>query len=147
MVKFEYVKNADKSIPLPKRGTSGSAGYDFYAPKDIVVPAKGCSELVFFGVKAYMPKDVYLGVVIRSSLAVKHAHLQVAQGISIIDADYVDNETNEGDIGIMFYNNGDKDYTIKKGERCCQGIFSKYIVTRDDDCVTERVGGYGSTEK
>lgn len=144
--KFFYTCNADTCIPLPERGTAFSAGYDFFASEEIKVPARGYSPLVFFNVKCLMPYNEYLAIHIRSSFAIKHG-LQVAQGTSIIDCDYFDNENNEGNIGIMFYNHSDKPFIIKKGERCCQGIFCKYNVTDDDNTTKTRTGGYGSTGK
>ena len=146
MRKFAPVKGAPADTILPKRGSKYSAGYDFYAPEEIVVRAHSMSKLVMFNVKCYMPQDEYLAVMVRSSLAVKYG-LQVAQGTAVIDRDYADNPDNDGNIGICFVNNSNEDYEIKKGERCAQGIFTKFFVT-DDDCADGvRIGGYGSTGK
>lgn len=146
MRKFEPVKNAPADTILPKRGSKHSAGYDFYATEDIICPAHGISKLSFTNIKAYMPNNEYLAVMIRSSLAVKHG-LQVAQGTAIIDADYANNPTNDGNIGIAIVNNSNKDYVIWKGERFCQGVFQRYEITDDDNADGERGGGYGSTGK
>lgn len=146
MRKFAPIKNAPADTILPKRGSKFSAGYDFYAPEDIICKAHSMSKLVFMNIKAYMPENEYLAVMIRSSLAVKHG-LQVAQGTAVIDSDYADNPDNDGNIGICFVNNSNIDYVIRKGERCAQGIFTKFFVT-DDDCADGvRSGGYGSTGK
>lgn len=146
MFKFEKVSWADKNIRLPERGTKRSAGYDFFAPYDFVVPAHGHSKLVPLDIKAYMPENYFLGITIRSSLAINHS-LSIVQGMAIIDSDYVDNWKNEGNIGVMLKNDSDYDKTIYAGEHFCQGIFMPYCVTDDDACDTERVGGYGSTGK
>lgn len=145
--KFQKCINAPDDTKLPKRGTKFSAGYDFYAPCDIYVPRHGFSELVFFNVKALMPSDEYLAIVIRSSMATKYqnGHLMVAQGTAIIDADYYGNPDNDGNIGVMFYNRSEHDIVIPKGDRCCQGIFQKYYTCSDDVTERLRVGGYGST--
>lgn len=82
---FAPVVGAPEDTKLPVRGTKRSAGYDFYAAEDIVCPAHGVSKLSFTNVKAYMKANEYLGVMIRSSLAVKYG-LQVAQGVAVIDA-------------------------------------------------------------
>ena len=42
-----------EEIPLPKRATAGSAGYDFVAPAETVVPAGG-SALIPTGIRAEM---------------------------------------------------------------------------------------------
>lgn len=49
---FENVTGS--TVKLPIRKTESSAGYDFIAPHDIVVPARGSSNVVFTGIKAYM---------------------------------------------------------------------------------------------
>lgn len=146
MRQFLPVKDAPKDTILPKRGTKNSAGYDFYAAEDINCRAHSISKLSFTNVKARMPKNEYLAIMIRSSLAVKHG-LQVAQGTAVIDADYYSNPDNDGNIGIAIVNNSGGDYIIRKGERFCQGIFHKYEVTDDDDASGERTGGYGHTGK
>lgn len=143
MIRFEAVKNAPLDTQLPKRSTQCSAGYDFYAPKDIIVPANGATELVFLNIKAMMPSNIYLQMIIRSSLAVKHNIVLETSGV--IDADYYGNKDNDGNIGIKLRNNGDKNYFIKKGERIAQGVFLQYYLTDDDNAEGTRNGGYGST--
>lgn len=144
---FELVKDAPTDAKLPLRGSEYSAGYDFYAPCDIIIPAYGFSKLTPLNVKAYMLNDEYLKLVVRSSLATTKARLQVSQGTAIIDADYYNNPTNEGNIGVMFYNRSNKRVVIKKGERCCQGIFCKYLEADNCNVKKARKGGYGSTGK
>lgn len=145
MRKFEPVKNAPVDTILPVRGTEQSAGYDFYAPCDIFVPAHGCSKLVFFNVKAKMPSNEYLKQYIRSSLAVKHDVDLLTSGV--IDADYYGNEETDGNIAARFINHGAQDYIIRKGERCMQGIFMEYKTVSNDKTLGKRKGGYGSTGK
>ena len=54
--------------------TQKSAGYDICLPEDIeLLPGK--LQLVPTGIKAYMQDDEYLGVHIRSSIAVKSIFL------------------------------------------------------------------------
>lgn len=143
MIKFLPTKNAPKDTKMPKRGTEKAAGYDFFAPCDILVPANGVSKLVPFNVKAIMPDDMFLLLKIRSGLSVKHNVMIECSGV--IDADYANNDTNDGNIGAKFRNDSDVDYVIAKGERCMQGIFLKYGVTDDDNANGKREGGYGST--
>ena len=55
---------------MPERKTQKSAGYDICLREDIeLLPGK--LQLVPTGIKAYMQDDEYLGVHIRSSIAVK----------------------------------------------------------------------------
>ena len=142
---FAPVVNAPEDTKLPKRGSKHSAGYDFYAPKDFVIPARGTSELIHFNVKAIMPKDEYLNLKIRSGLSVKHNIMLCCSGV--IDADFANNPDNDGNIGAKFMNMGDTKYYMQKGERCMQGIFLKYFTVDDDDADGERGGGYGSSGK
>lgn len=140
---FELVKDAPADTILPRRSTKGSAGYDFYAPYDIILTPHSCSKLVFLNVKAYMQPDEKLQMYIRSSLAVKSNITLETSGL--IDSDYYSNPDNDGNIGVKFRNNGDAPIIITKGTRCCQGVFGKYLIADGDDVNETRTGGYGST--
>lgn len=144
-IRFEPVEGAPFGTKIPVRGTKSAAGYDFYAPYDIVVPPHGLSKLVHFNIKAIMPQDMFLFLRIRSGLAVKHGLMVHCSGI--IDADYANNPDNDGNIGAMFINSSDEEYIIKKGERCMQGIFLCYNTTNNDNASGARGGGYGSSGK
>lgn len=65
----------------------------------------------------------------------------------IVDADYTDNEDNEGELGFLFYNLSNETVIIEKGEKLGQAIFQKYLVTDDDVADGIRNGGFGSTDK
>lgn len=144
-IRFEPVEGAPFGTKIPVRGTKSAAGYDFYAPYDIVVPPHGLSKLVHFNIKAIMPQDMFLFLRIRSGLAVKHGLMVHCSGV--IDADYANNPDNDGNIGAMFINSSDEEYIIKKGERCMQGIFLHYGITDGDNASGNRGGGYGSSGK
>lgn len=143
---FEIVsvyRQAD--ITLPQRKTQLSAGYDIAAAEDtVVVPQK--VTLIPTGLKAYMKNDEYLGIHIRSGLAVKN-NLTLINAQGIIDADYYNNEGNEGHIMIAVFNHGGEDVVITKGTRIAQGIFYKYLLADQDNYETAvvRKGGLGST--
>jgi dUTP pyrophosphatase len=68
-------------------------------------------------------------------------------GVGIVDADYYNNSSNEGEIFFQFINFGINDVKIKKGERIGQGIFLPYLLADGDDKVAKasRQGGFGST--
>ena len=84
---FEKItKYTAVEFPMPERKTQKSAGYDICLPEDIeLLPGK--LQLVPTGIKAYMQDDEYLGVHIRSSIAVKK-HISLVKNQGIIDADY-----------------------------------------------------------
>ena len=143
---FEKIaKYKDVDFPLPERKTELSAGYDFCLPEEVTL-APGKLQLVPTGVKAYMQAGEYLGMHIRSSMAVKKKLLLV-NNVGIIDADYYNNPDNEGHIMLALLNTGSEPLTLPKGERIAQGIFYNYLVTDDDAQVAKAVrgGGFGST--
>ena len=98
------------------------------------------------GVKAYMQENEFLGVHIRSGMAVKKS-IRLVNNVGIIDADYYNNPDNEGHIMLALVNTGLQPLVLKKGERIAQGIFYKYLTTDDDNAAEkeERSGGFGST--
>lgn len=151
MAKFELVSkyNAEKyQFLIPQRQTQFSAGYDFKASKDTLVKAGTMKPvLVPTGIKAKLERDQVLILANRSSNALKRG-LIVPNGVGVIDADYYNNPDNEGEIMGMFINVGDKDYTIKQGDRIMQGIITAYSTVEGDKPATiERKGGFGSTGK
>lgn len=172
---FEIVsKYKDKGINLPRRQTIASAGYDIEAAEDIVIPSiwrlnfvrifrlirnghqlyerdYEMSDdilkpiLVPTGIKVYMPEDEVLILANRSSNTFKK-NLALPNGIGVIDADYYNNEKNEGELFVQVLNYGVRPLKIRKGDRIVQGIFIKYLKTDDDlPIARERVSGFGST--
>lgn len=137
-------KQTYEDIKLPKRATRSSAGYDFFAPTDIVFDA-GQTVTVATGIRAIMPNDFFLMIVPRSGLGFKYK-LRLNNTVGIIDADYKD-ATNEGHIFIRLTNESDKRLEIAKGEAFAQGILLQYFTTADDDASELRQGGLGSTTK
>lgn len=129
---------------LPVRGTTGSAGYDFKSAESVVLEP-GKVQIVSTGIKSYMGKDEYLQLQMRSSFASKNQVI-IPQSVGIIDADYYNNESNEGHIMVALLNLSDKNVEINAGERIAQGIFLNYL-TVDNDMPTSDVrnGGFGST--
>ena len=131
-------------IMLPKRATSGSAGYDFYIPYDLVIKP-GESVRVETNVRCKIDPEYVLMIFPRSSLGFKYK-LSLDNTVGIVDSDYF-NADNEGHIIVALTNHSDKVLELKKGDRFAQGVFLKYGITIDDNVNTERKGGYGSTGK
>ncbi len=130
------------SIIMPHRATSCSAGYDFYAPTDIVLQP-GDSAKIATGIRAYMPDNWVLLILPRSGLGFKY-RLRLDNTVGVIDADYV-GSSNQGHIFIKVTNEGDSSLSIPAGSAFAQGIFTQYMLTDDDDAVAVRDGGMGST--
>lgn len=143
---FEIIKGLEnENINLPKRSTAKSAGYDFEALEDVIIPANSTKPtLIKTGIKAYMKDKEVLMLYNRSSNPGKKG-LILANSVGVIDGDYYGNEENDGHIMFAFYNIKDEDVEIKKGERIGQGVFQKFYITDEDDAKGKRTGGFGST--
>ena len=141
---FEVVSAfEEQNINLPTRKTTESAGYDIECAEAVTLEPNQV-VLVPTGLKAFMAYDEYLAIHIRSSMAIKRK-LALVNSTGIIDSDYYNNEENEGHIMIALLNFGNEPVTLEKGERVAQGIFSKDLITNDDDATGVRTGGIGST--
>lgn len=140
------VYDAYDKVKLPKRATSGSAGYDFYALRDIEL-APGESAKIATGVRVQIDEGWVLKLYPRSGLGFKY-RLQLANTVGIIDSDYYYSD-NEGHIFIKITNDSKdgKKVCIREGEAFAQGIFCEYGITVDDDVTDVRNGGFGSTTK
>jgi len=146
-IEFKVANGYDEGmIQLPKRMTSGSNGYDFYACSTLLVPSHN-EEPVFVptGVTASFDPDTVLLLFNRSSNPAKRG-LVLANGVGVVDSDYSQSEQNE--IQGMFYNFSNKDYVIHIGDRIMQGIFTKTLLASNGDTLTDtREGGFGSTDE
>ena len=161
---FEIVsKYQDKDITLPRRQTTASAGYDIEAAQDMVIPSiwrlnfVRIFRLIRNGHQLYEPDYEMADKIIKPFLVLILANrssntfkrnLSLPNGIGVIDADYYNNDANEGEIFVQVLNYGVRPIKIKKGERIAQGIFIHYLRTDDDEPVSrQRANGFGSTNK
>ena len=133
-----------EEIPIPRRATAGSAGYDFVAPAETVIPAGG-SVLIPTGIRAEMEPGWVLVLFPRSSLGFKTG-VRLSNTAGIIDSDYAFAK-NEGHIMVKLRNPSENPVTIGRGERFCQGIFLPYGIAEEDGTFCARQGGFGSTGK
>ena len=135
-----------EDIILPRRATSGSAGYDFYAPEDFELK---CGETIKIptGIRTKIEEGWVLMLYPRSGLGFKY-RLQLDNTVGVIDADYFGAE-NEGHIHIKITNANTegKILSVHKGEAFAQGIFLPFGITVDDDASDVRIGGFGSTDR
>lgn len=174
MTLFKQVSKYN-NINLPARKTAQSAGYDFEVAEDIIIPPyslhlammRGALKetgvytldevaaktkeyklkptLVPTGVKVYLEPNQYLELSVRSSCPLKH-WLILANGVGIIDADYVDNPDNEGEIFFQIINLAPFPIKLEKGDVIGQGIIKTYGLTDNDTASGTRIGGFGSTD-
>lgn len=143
-IKEEELQKIYDGIKLPKRATSGSAGYDFYAPVDFVIEP-GKTVKIPTGIRVEMEENWVLKCYPRSGLGFKY-RLQLNNTVGIIDSDYFYSD-NEGHIFAKLTNDGreGKNVELAKGNGFMQGIFVEYGITVDDDAQGIRNGGFGST--
>ena len=144
-VKEEFKKYNNDEVKMPVRATKHSVCYDCYSPIDEVVNP-GETKLIFTNVKAYCNHDE--GFILASTSGMGKRGIILANGIGIIESDYADNESNDGNIGFMLHNIGQDIYTVKKGDKIGQLFFFKFLTVDDEVAPTEvRKGGFGSTVK
>lgn len=134
-----------RDVKTPQRGTTGSAGYDFFVPNDYksITLQWGESALIPSGIKCQIPKNHALLAVSKSGVATKK-HLAI--GACLVDEDYT------GEIHLHVYNWNREPSTIEPGEKLVQFILTP-VVYEDIELVediafeiTERGnGGFGST--
>lgn len=143
MIKLLNISDADyKNIVIPARATSGSAGYDFTSPIDFVLKP-GEMIKVPTGIRCRIDEGYVLEIYPRSSIGFKYQTM-LANTVGIIDSDYY-NADNEGHIIIALTNLGKKELVIKTGERFAQGLFKQYFLAEEEEVVSKRTGGFGST--
>ena len=140
------VEQIYNNIKMPKRATTGSAGYDFCSPLDFELKP-GETIKIPTGIRVRINDGWVLKLYPRSGLGFKF-RLQMNNTVGIIDSDYY-NSSNEGHIFCNITNdsNEGKTVSLKQGDGFCQGIFVEYGITFDDDADGIRNGGFGSTSK
>ena len=138
-----------RNVKTPTRGTTGSAGIDFYVPDDF--PRNLCTvnpgERYFIpsGIKANVPEGFALIAMNKSGVALKKG---LMVGACVVDSDY------QGEIHLHLVNTGYQPAIIEPGEKLTQ-----FLLMPVDHCVVELVdvdtlfeeetsrgtGGFGST--
>ena len=116
------VREIYEKLPLPRRATKGSAGYDFFAPFTFTLHP-GETIKIPTGIRAKMDENWVLTLYPRSGLGFKY-RLQMNNTVGIIDSDYFDSD-NEGHIFIKMTNatNEGKTLEVPQGTGFAQGIF------------------------
>ncbi|EON96937.1 putative deoxyuridine 5 -triphosphate nucleotidohydrolase protein [Phaeoacremonium minimum UCRPA7] len=134
------IKKLSDKARAPTRGSAFAAGYDIYAAKETVIPARG-KGLVDTDISMAVPAGTYGRIAPRSGLASKHF---IDTGAGVIDADY------RGQVKVLLFNHSDADFTIQEGDRIAQLVLER-IYTPEVVEVAELeesvrgAGGFGST--
>lgn len=143
---FEIVsKYENAGLELPVRATKQAAGYDLSVAEKLVIQS-GEIKLVPTGLKAYMQAGEVLYLYDRSSNPRKKG-LILINSVGVIDGDYYNNPSNEGEIFAQMKNITESEVVLEKGERIVQAVFMPFLVADGDEetLKTTRTGGFGST--
>lgn len=142
---FELPIALEKEAHVPTYAHDTDTGADLYAAETIVIPAHSIGNKVKSGVRIALPENWTAYIVPRSSIGAK-TPLRLSNSVGVIDSDY------RGELGILYDNISDSDYTINAGDRIAQLIvmpayhFKPQVV--DILPATERnEGGFGSSGK
>ena len=140
------IKKLNNSVKLPAYKSEGASGMDLMAfiEKPIVVkPNSSC--LVPTGLSVAFSIDYEIQIRPRSGLAAKNG-ISILNTPGTIDSDY------RGELKIILFNHGNKDFVINNGDRVAQMILTPVIKMEleETDKLPETIrgeGGFGSTGK
>ena len=138
-----------RNVKTPTRGTTGSAGIDFYVPDDY--PSSLCTiqpgdrYFIPSGIKANVPEGFALIAMNKSGVSMKKG---LMVGACVVDSDY------QGEIHLHLINVSNRPVTIEPGDKLTQ-----FLLIPVDHCAVELVdvdalfdeettrgsGGFGST--
>jgi len=145
MVKI-LIKRTSKEVITPKYKTDGSSGVDLSAflNKEVVIKPNS-SELIPTGLQVAIPEELEIQIRPRSGLAAKES-IGVLNSPGTIDSDY------RGELKIILFNHGNKDFIINNGDRIAQMVLVPILKMEFEevDSLPDTVrgqGGFGSTGK
>ena len=145
MVKI-LIKKTNKEVITPKYKTDGSSGVDLSAflDKEVVIKPNS-SELIPTGLQVAIPEELEIQIRPRSGLAAKES-IGVLNSPGTIDSDY------RGELKIILFNHGNKDFIINNGDRIAQMVLVPILKMEFEevDSLPDTIrgqGGFGSTGK
>ena len=145
-IQIQHIENKFSDIQLPEYATEGRSVLDLRAAVDIEMKIeKGKVGLVPTNLRVEIPIGYEIQIRPRSGLAAKNG-IGVLNSPGTIDSDY------RGEIKVIFFNFGEDDFIIKRGDRIAQMVLSKVyranlIVANELNNSTRGEGGFGHTGK
>ena len=145
MVKV-LVKKLSPKVQLPSYKTEGSSGMDLMAfIEGSIKIAPNKSALIPTGISVAISDDFEIQIRPRSGLAVK-SNISVLNTPGTIDSDY------RGEIKVILFNHGSKEFVVKNNDRIAQMILVPVLKVdfEEVDDLPETLrgsGGFGSTGK
>jgi dUTP pyrophosphatase len=134
-----------RDVKLPSRGTSASAGIDFFVPNDFEPKTLKIGEhtLIPSGVKVQVPEGHAMVAFNKSGVATKNG---LIVGACVVDEDY------EGEVHLHVINVTDGEVAINPGMKLTQFVLLPVNYSTPEEVYqlesrnTERgSGGFGST--
>ena len=145
MVKV-LIKKLFPEVKLPSYKTSGASGMDLMAfiKSPITIKPK-VSCLTPTGISMAFAEDYEIQIRPRSGLAAKN-NISILNTPGTIDSDY------RGEIKVIIYNHGNKDFVINNNDRIAQMILTPVVKMEleETDKLPQTMrgeGGFGSTGK
>ena len=145
MVKI-LIKRLNSKVKLPIYKTDGSSGIDlmaFIEEPIFIMPQK--SKLIPTGLSLAIPNNTEVQIRPRSGLAAKN-NISVLNTPGTIDSDY------RGELKVILYNHGDKEFKINNEDRIAQMVLVPIIKAtleevKDLPKTIRGSDGFGSTGK
>ena len=145
MVKV-LIKKLDPAVEIPNYKTTGASGMDLMAfIKEPIKLAPKSSCLVPTGLSIAFSEDYEIQIRPRSGLAAKN-NISVLNTPGTIDSDY------RGEIKIILFNHGNKEFIINNKDRVAQMVLMpvnkmEFEVVENLPNTLRGKGGFGSTGK
>ncbi len=140
------IKKLSPQVELPTYKTNGASGMDLmaYINSPIVIKPK-TSSLIPTGILLAFSEDYEIQIRPRSGLAAK-SNISVLNTPGTVDSDY------RGEIKVIIYNHGNKDFIINNKDRIAQMVLTPVIKMKleETENLPETVrgeSGFGSTGK
>ena len=140
------IKKLSHKAQIPIYKTKGSSGMDLMAlTEDKIVIKPNKSALVPTGLSVAIPNDTEIQIRPRSGLAAKSS-ISVLNTPGTIDSDY------RGELKVILFNHGDKEFIINNGDRIAQMVLVPILKVQFEEVqdLPETIrgsGGFGSTGK
>ena len=140
------IKKLSHKAQIPIYKTEGSSGRDLMAlTEDKIVIKPNKSALVPTGLSVAIPNDTEIQIRPRSGLAAKSS-ISVLNTPGTIDSDY------RGELKVILFNHGDKEFIINNGDRIAQMVLVPILKVQFEEVqdLPETIrgsGGFGSTGK
>jgi dUTP pyrophosphatase len=140
------VKKLNPKVQLPAYKTSGASGMDLMAfINQPIKIAPNTSSIVPTGLSLAFSEDYEIQIRPRSGLAAKN-NISVLNTPGTIDSDY------RGEIKIILFNHGNKEFIINNNDRVAQMILMPVVKINLEEAenlpdTIRGKGGFGSTGK